>query len=122
VLTYFLIGAGGLHALFMIAELFPWPLPVVMRLASRRLPQPFTGAQQKLVATIVHNVAIYNGILAGGLLFAATRGEPAIEVARVMLLGALAAGVFGTATLKSPATALQAVVGLAGLILIAMRQ
>jgi putative membrane protein len=117
---YFLIGAAGLHALFMLAELFPWRLPALLRIASKGLPkdEPFTHAQQTLVATIVHNAGIYNGILAGGLFWAAFRGDPAIEVARVMLFGALVAGVFGTATMKSPVTAVQAIVGLVGLILI----
>jgi putative membrane protein len=123
-MIYFLIGAAGLHALFMVAELFPWRLPALLRIASKGLPkgEPFTYAQQTLVATIVHNAGIYNGILAGGLFWAAFRGDPAIEVARVMLFGALVAGVFGTATMKSPVTAVQAIVGLIGLILIGTRQ
>jgi hypothetical protein len=91
-MIYFLIGAAGLHVLFMGAELFPWRLPALLRIASKGLPkgEPFTCAQQTLVATIVHNAGIYNGILAGGLFWAAFRGDPAIEVARVMLSGALA--------------------------------
>jgi putative membrane protein len=122
-MIYFLIGAAVLHAAFMVAELFPWQLPVLLRMASKGLPkgEPFTSAQQTLVATIVHNAGIYNGILAGGLFWAAFRGDPAFEVARVMLFGALVAGVFGTATMKSPVTAVQAVVGLVGLVLIAFR-
>jgi len=35
-----------------------------------------------------------------------------------MLLGAAVAGIFGTATLKSPVTAVQAAVGIIGLILV----
>ena len=114
----FLIGAALLHALFMIAELFPWRLPALLRIVSKSLPtnERFTTAQQTLVSTIVHNAGIYNGIVAGGLFWAALSGNPATELARVMLLGALAAGVFGTATLKSPVTAVQAAVGLIGLL------
>jgi uncharacterized membrane protein len=117
---WFLIGAATLHVLFMLAELFPWPLPVLLRLVSKKLPQQqhFTEAQQRLVATIVHNAGIYNGIVAGGLFWAATGGPFASGVARVMLTGALFAGLFGTATLKSPVTAVQAVVGIVGLILL----
>jgi uncharacterized membrane protein len=122
-MMYFLIGAAGLHALFMVAELFPWQLPALLRKASKGLPrgEPFTSAQQMLVATIVHNAGIYNGIIAGGLLWAAFRGQPAIEVGGVMLFGALVAGVFGTATMRSPVPAVQAVVGFIGLILIRTR-
>ena len=119
-MNYFLIGAAGLHALFMLAELFPWRLPALLRIASKSLPkgEPFTNAQQTLVATVVHNAGIYNGILAGGLFWAALRGDPATDLARVMLFGAFVAGAFGTATMKSPVTAVQAVVGLVGLILV----
>ena len=119
-MSWFLIGAAGLHLLFMAAELFPWPLPVLLRVAGKKLPEgePFTNAQRKLVATIVHNAAIYNGIVAGGLLWAAYGGNSATSVARVMLVGAAVAGVFGTATLKSPVTAVQAVVGIVGLFLV----
>ena len=115
-MNFFLIGVGLLHVLFMLAELFPWRLPALRRIASKRLPkdEPFTSAQQALVATIVHNAGIYNGIVAGGLLWAGFREPSANEVARVMLSGAYAAGIFGTATLKSPVTALQAVVGVIG--------
>jgi putative membrane protein len=115
-MKFFLIGAGLLHVLFMLAELFPWRLPALLRTASKGLPkgERFTNAQQALVATIVHNAGIYNGIVAGGLFWAAFRETPANEVARVMLLGAFAAGIFGTATLKSPVTALQAVIGVIG--------
>jgi uncharacterized membrane protein len=57
------------------------------------------------VATIVHNAGIYNAILAGGLLYAAYAGDPAGDVARVLLAGAVVAGMFGTLTLRSWLTA-----------------
>ena len=58
------------------------------------------------------------GILAGGLLWAAYAGLAANDVARVMLTGAAVAGIFGTATLESPVTALQAAVGIVGVIFV----
>lgn len=116
----FLAAVGALHVMFMTAELFPWRLPLLLRMASKKLPPEarFTSEQQKLVATIVHNAGIYNGIVAGGLLWAAFPEHHGHDVARVMLIGATAAGIFGTATLKSPATALQAVAGMVGLFLV----
>jgi uncharacterized membrane protein len=75
-------------------------------------------AQQKLVANIVHNAGIYNAIIAGGLFWSAFRGESATDVAHVLLIGAAVAGVFGTATLKSPLTAIQALAGIIGFFLI----
>ena len=113
-----LIVAGIIHALFMIAELFPWGIPALLGIVTKSLPddQAFQPKQQKLVATIVHNAGIYNGILAGGMFWAAAvGGPPATELARVMFCGALAAGVFGAVTLKSVVPAVQAAAGLAGL-------
>jgi uncharacterized membrane protein len=80
--------------------------------------EPFSDSQKKLVATVVHNAGIYYGIIAGGLFWAAFGGSAATEVARVMLAGAVIAGVFGTTTLKSLLPAAQAVVGIIGLVLI----
>ncbi len=94
-MKWFLYGAAALHALFMVCELFPWSSPVLMRTVGKKLPggQVWTPAQHELVATIVHNCGIYNGIVAAGIL--------------------------GTATLKSLLTAVQALVGLIGLALLA---
>src|SRR5947199_8716299 len=112
---------------FMVFELFPWSMSFSLRIASKKLPnlpgdEPFTAAQdkvvaarQQLLATIVHNAGIYNGIVAGGLFWAAFAETSAIDVARVMLIGAPVAGIFGTATVKSLVTAFQAAVGIGGL-------
>jgi uncharacterized membrane protein len=119
-MSWYLMGVAGLHVFFMAAELFPWSLPVLLHLSSKTLPdsEPFTCAQRKLVANIVDNAAIYNGIVAGGLFWAAFTGDSGTSVARVMLIGAAVAGVFGTATLKSSVTAFQAIVGIVGLFLV----
>ena len=115
-MNWFLSGVAALHAVFMVCELFPWPSPVLLRIVSKKLPkgEAWTDRQRALVATIVHNAGIYNAILAGGLFWAAWTGDPARDVARVLLVGAVVAGVFGTATLKSRLTALQALLGAVG--------
>lgn len=119
-MKWFLIGVAALHAVFMLAELFPWSFPVLLRLVSKKLPdgQQLTVSQQALVATIVHNAGIYNAIVAGGLFWAAIAGDPARDVAQVLLAGAAVAGIFGTATLKSPLTAVQALLGIIGLAIV----
>jgi uncharacterized membrane protein len=116
-MKWFLIGVGTLHALFMVLEMFPWASPVLLNLVSRKrlASQPFSKEQQEVVATIVHNAGIYNAILAGGLFWAGLSDPLNRDVARVLLAGAASAGVFGTMTLKSPFTALQAVLGIVGL-------
>jgi uncharacterized membrane protein len=132
----FLLVVAAVHALFMAFELFPWPFPILLKIVSKKLPalprepneaqepteRKWSRHQQPLVATIVQNAGIYNGILAGGLLWAALTidqalaVDPARDVARVLLAGATIAGVFGTATLKSPVTAVQAMLGMVGLV------
>jgi len=74
----------------------------------------FTDQQQLLLAGIVHNAGIYNAILAGGFLWATCPGV-STDVARVMLIGAVIAGIFGAGTLKTWVPGLQVVVGAIGL-------
>ena len=123
---WILIGAAALHTAFMLGELFPWSNPFLLRRFGGKLPkgeQFNAGSDQlRLVANVVKNAGIYNGILAGGLFWAAATIDADIAVAtavgRVLLLGAGFAGLFGTVTMKSWVTALQAVVGFGGFFLI----
>jgi len=118
-LKWFPFVVAALHAVFALCELFPWPCPVLLRIVSKRLPdiqlgKKWTELQQPLVATIVHNAGIYNAILGGGLFWAGLGGDAAQGMARVFFIGVAVAGIFGTATLKSPVTAVQAFVGFVG--------
>lgn len=132
----FIFVVAALHAAFMLGELLPFGSPFLLQKLGAKLPKGlgtehpqeggtvlpkgkvWTEAQETLVATIVRNAGIYNGILAGGLFWAAWPESPDLEVARVLFAGAAVAGLFGTATLRSPLTALQAIFGIAGLLLI----
>jgi hypothetical protein len=129
----FIFVVAALHAAFMAGELFPFGSPFLLRKLSAKLPKglgtelpqgqgtvlpkdkAWTESQEKLVAVIVRNAGVYNGILAGGLIWAALPQTPDREVARVLLAGAAAAGIFGSLTLKSPLTAAQALLGIIGL-------
>jgi putative membrane protein len=119
-MAWFLLGVALLHAVFMALELLPWRTPFLLDLMSRKRlsDEPFTTNQRDLVATIVHNAGIYNGILAAGLFWAVLKGESANDVARVLLAGAAVAGIFGTVTMRSVPTAVQAVLGIIGLLII----
>jgi uncharacterized membrane protein len=122
-MTWFLLVVAALHAAFMLCELLPWSFPLVLRLASRKLPEAhhgkqWTDLQQPLVVAIVHNAGIYNAILVGGLVWSAWIGLPARPFAQVLLAGVTLAGIFGTATLKSPVTVLQALFGVIGLFVV----
>jgi uncharacterized membrane protein len=122
-MKWYLAIVATVHVVFMMAELFPWPSPFLLKKASGKLPplpdgQPWTKFQKPVVATIVHNAGIYNAILAGGLFWAAWTGQSASDVAAVLLVGATVAGVFGTLTLRSWPTAIQALLGVGGLVLL----
>ena len=95
-MKWFLLAVALLHAVFMLLEMFPWESPFLLGLLSKKLHagEAFTPQQRELVATIVHNAGIYNGILAVGLVWAALTGESAHDVARVLLAGAAVAGIF----------------------------
>ena len=110
----FLFVVGLLHAAFMLLELFPWSFPKLLQKVSKG--EKWTESQRPLVAAIVHNAGIYNAVFAGGFFWAAWCGDPARNVAWVFLAGATVAGIFGTLTLKSWATALQAFLGIVGIV------
>src|SRR5438105_2787868 len=122
--NWYLVAAAALHTLFMLCELFPWGTPLILRSASKKecarltdkeraelseeerdrvsRGELFAKYQKRLVATIVHNAGIYNGIVAAGLFWAVHAGPPAADGTRVLLIGAVVAGLFGAVTLKAP--------------------
>jgi len=119
-----------LHVVLMGLETLPPSCPVLLQLVSKRklkplaeelvLPQKtpltagtFTPCQQKLVANIVKNAGIYNGIVAAVLFATAYAGDR--EVAYVLLAGITVAGAFGGMTLSSGAWA-QAAFGVVGIV------
>jgi uncharacterized membrane protein len=109
----------------MLFELLPTKNPKLLQILSTKLPkeESLSDAQTKLVVKIVQNAGIYNGIIAGGLLWSLFVGDrsAAASVAQVLLVGAGVAGVFGTLTLKSSLTAIQAVAGIVGALLVSAR-
>ena len=112
----FLLIVALLHVFFMFAELLPWRLPFALRKTNEKLAptDKLNFAQSKVVANIVRNAGIYNGIVAGGLFYAAFMGDSARDVALVFVIGVSAAGIFGTITLRSWLCALQGILGLVG--------
>lgn len=118
-----LFAIAAFHVILAVCEIFPWSYPVLLRVASKKLPTGSDGRQwnepqQRLVATIVQNAGIYNAILAGGLLWAAFAGDSSRDFARVLLVGVTFAGVFGSATLRNPVPAIQALLGIIGFLLV----
>ena len=133
-----LVAAVGLHAAFMLAELLPLRLPALLVVVSGHMKpevdtnlawdakvedarQRWTDDQRPLVATIVRNAGIYNGVFAGGLLWVLWAGGLAMPgpraVSRVLFAGIAVAGAFGALTLGSSPTVVQAIVGVIGVVL-----
>jgi|GEM_PF-1780852 len=138
-----LLATAVLHAAFFLAETLPWSEPFLLRTlldaaagsespagAQTAIPGDSKNASEarkvdvqpesarKLFATVVHNAGIYNAILAGGLFWAFYRGRVANELALVLCIGVVVAGVFGAATIQSAVCVVQAAVGLLTAILI----
>jgi uncharacterized membrane protein len=110
------IVVGVLHILIMVLEMVPWDTPIFMAkvLAKRNLPRALDADQHRLVATIVHNAAIYNGIVGAGLLVCFWIGQPALLVTIALLVGVMLAGIVG-ASLSRITLLLQTGVAIAAL-------
>jgi uncharacterized membrane protein len=97
-IAVFLVGL--LHLCLLLGELFPWHQPMIMEVVlKKRQPMSFGQKETLLVASIVHNAAIYNGILASGLFATLGRGTDSFAIQFTLLAGAVVAGLFGCATL-----------------------
>jgi uncharacterized membrane protein len=83
-----------------------------MRLVLSKWPKQLdlSANDQHLVAMVVHNAGIYNGIVASGLFAAAWVGPSAYCIQVTLLAGGIVAGLFGAGTL-SKATIFQAICG-----------
>lgn len=130
-MQWYTFFVGIVHLVFAFCEMFPWSNPILLSKVSAALPnvdepsritgnRKFTQQQNKLVTTIVHNAGIYNFILAASLIWAALYSQNSGEFTSVLFVGVIIVGAFGTATLRSPITALQAFFGVTGLILFNM--
>lgn len=121
-LVLILVVAGFLHLLFVAGEMFPWHHPLLLQRVSLKKKVVFGDDQLRLAATIVRNAGIYNLILAAGFFWSAfpdrvglAADPPGVWALRCFFLtGAVVAGLFGVSV--SPATLIQAAVGVLGLL------
>lgn len=110
---------GILHLVFMIGELYPWEHPWIMVRVLERWPQrlDLSVNDTHLVAMVVHNAGIYNGIVAAGLFASACAGPAAFPAQIALLAGGVVAGLFGAKTL-SVVTVGQAILGAIALVVV----
>lgn len=118
------VGAIALlHLVFMAGELLPWGAPKIMKVVLGKWPRTLDLSvnDRHLVAMIVHNAGVYNGIVAAGLFATLWAGAGSHVVQMALLGGGMVAGLVGSATL-SWATVLQAVAGAVALYVVMFAQ
>ena len=93
---------GILHIAIMVGELYPWEHPWIMGRVLEKWPQrlDLSVNDTHLVAAIVHNAGIYNGIVGVGLFASASVGPVAFPAQVALLAGGVVAGLFGAKTLS----------------------
>lgn len=93
---------GILHIAIMVGELYPWEHPWIMVRVLEKWPQrlDLSVNDTHLVAAIVHNAGIYNGIVGVGLFASASVGPVAFPAQVALLAGGVVAGLFGAKTLS----------------------
>ena len=113
---------GVLHLGFMFGELFSWEHPVIMGMVLNSWPHPLSRSTNDihLLALVVHNAGIYNGIVAAGLFATLRGGAKVLHIQTALLAGGIVAGVFGAFTLAPP-TIIQAICGLIALAVVWFR-
>jgi len=110
---------GIFHIAIMTGELCPWKRPWIMARVLEKWPKPLNLSvnDAQLVAAIVHNAGIYNGIVGGGLIATASVGPSSFCVQVSLLAGGVVAGLFGAKTL-SLVTIGQAILGVIALLIV----
>jgi uncharacterized membrane protein len=110
---------GIFHIAIMVGELYPWERPWIMARVLEKWPQPLDLSvnDNQLVASIVHNAGIYNGIVGAGLIATASVGPAAFCAQVALLAGGVVAGLFGAKTL-SVLTIGQAILGALALVVV----
>src|SRR6476646_1532361 len=89
------------HILIFVVEMFLWKQPVI----HQRLG--FTLEEASKVAPIVANAGLYNGFLAGGLIWGLISGRSGDAIKIFFLACVIIAGIFGAVTLKWTTLAIQ---------------
>jgi uncharacterized membrane protein len=110
---------GIFHIAIMVGELYPWERPWIMARVLEKWPQPLDLSvnDTQLVAAIVHNAGIYNGIVGAGLIATASVGPASFGAQVALLAGGVVAGLFGAKTL-SAVTIGQAILGAIALVVV----
>jgi uncharacterized membrane protein len=112
---------GLLHTVFAAGELYQWGSPkILLKVLQKWKLEQLSGPERKLMAMIVHNAGVYNGIVGAALFATLWCGAAAQPVQVTLLAGGIVAGLVGSVTL-SKATIVQAIAGATAIILVLTR-
>ena len=103
---------AGLHILFLLLEMLFWTRP-----AGRRLTG-LSAEQARQTAVLAANQGLYNGFLAAGLLWGLLDTAARNDFLVFLLCCVVVAGVFGALTASRMILWIQALPGLAALLLV----
>jgi putative membrane protein len=110
-IAYIVIGiVGVLHVGFLVLEMFLWTKPFGLKTFR------MTKEVAETSATLAANQGLYNGFLAAGLFWGLFSGMDAVKI--FFLVCVLIAGIYGGLTAKRTILYIQALPGLAGLLLV----
>jgi putative membrane protein len=98
--TAFTILVAVAHVLFMVLETFLWTTPTVRK----RFGQ--TAEQAEATRVLAANQGVYNGALAGALMWSVFAGQPATT--HVLLAFVIVVGVYGGYSAKRSILVIQA--------------
>ncbi len=100
-----------LHVYFLVLEMFLWATPYGAKTFKRPL------ADMIAMKSLAANQGLYNGFLAAGLVWSLTAGEPFGYSLKLFFLGCvIVAGLYGAATASRTILFVQAVPGVAALV------
>lgn len=105
-------AVGLLHVYFLVLEMFLWTKPAGLKAFG------LTPEQAESSKVLAANQGLYNGFLAGGLLWSLTMGEHGFILAMFCLTCVIIAGLYGAVTANRKILYVQAIPGLIALILI----
>ena len=102
---------AALHVYFLVLEMFLWKKPLGRRIFG------LTRELAEATATLAANQGLYNGFLAGGLVWGLSLGDAGFAIRVFFLVCVIVAGVFGAATANRRILWVQALPGAVALVL-----
>ena len=100
-----------LHAGFLVLEMFLWNTPSGLKIFGQ------SKTQARATTVLAANQGLYNGFIAAGLFWGMVQGEAGDGLILFLLCCVVVAGVFGALTASRKILYVQALPGLAGLLL-----